>query len=95
MRRQTNRTSIMLDKYLIVMRNIHNDVNGNPRYEVIITDTENAKACKSSVGYTYRFTGHYCGELGEAVYALLYHLTFTVGDTSEVNKIKTLYKEEV
>ncbi len=95
MRKQKNKTSILIDKYLVTLTNLHNTRDGAPRYEATITDLENAKISSSTTGYTYRFRGHYCGDRGEALYVLLYHLTFVVDDISEVKRIKEVYKEEV
>lgn len=56
--------------YLVSLKRIKNDINGNPRYEGLVHSLEvwgvSNVVEKSFIhsGY-YRFTGHYLGEYGE------------------------------
>lgn len=52
--------------YIVTLERLNNDRNGNARYKaVIIFPDETAKDLYNAV---YTFTGHYCGEYGEAAH---------------------------
>lgn len=57
--------------YIVTLERLNNDRNGNPRYKaVIIFPEENTKSFFNAV---YTFTGHYCGEYGEAEHIVKYY----------------------
>lgn len=60
-------------KYAVTLSRVNNDVNGNPRFEALITDIE-ALASGYSTTYTYRFGGHYMGNEDEAAWIVDCHL---------------------
>jgi hypothetical protein len=76
MKRLDNQMAFIISKngkmYVVILERINNDINGNPRYKAIITFND-FQECEK-VAYVYTFTGHYCGEKGEAEYILNRHL---------------------
>ena len=68
MKRLTNKTSYLTrgkaDTYFVTLERIHNDRNGNPRFEAVLIPFANYSHVVSSP--VYRFTGHSLGEEREA-----------------------------
>lgn len=58
-------------KYAVTLSRIKNDVNGNPRFEALITDLEDL-ASGYSTTYTYRFSGHHMSNKNEAMWILVF-----------------------
>lgn len=70
---QTYRVETEKAVYLVNIKSIKNDINGNPRYNaniILFEDKNEANPNEHLYFYTaqYNFTGHYCGWNGEAEY---------------------------
>lgn len=65
-KRLNNTSSYLIDDYAVVLTRIHNDVNGNPRYQAELIPLGNLNACKYSCVARYTFTGHYMADVDEA-----------------------------
>lgn len=60
--------------YAVTLTTIHNDINGNPRYEASVTNLSDLENYGYAGAFRYRFTGHYFGEHKEAEFILDRHL---------------------
>ena len=60
--------------YIVTLTRIHNDVNGNPRFEAVITNHDVMLSDGYANAYRYRFTGHYMAERQEAEWILARHM---------------------
>lgn len=79
--KQDNLKSVIkIKNYIITLERIKNTSSGNPRYKAILINENNysqniedGKAYKSSIAFSYTFTGHYWTEYSEAEYILKHH----------------------
>lgn len=65
-KRLNNINNLMVDGNLVILERINNDTNGNPRFKAYIPN--------GTQTYVYTFTGHYCGDQGEAEHIYQHHL---------------------
>ena len=78
-RRLDNMTTYVIDigcdkaipqrQYAVTISRSGKDANGNPRFFAIVTKLDSLTFDGFVDSRCYTFTGHYCGEKGEAEYA--------------------------
>ena len=73
-RKQSSGQTFKIENYLITIINIKNNVYGNPRYEVIISDLDLLNKYGDCEAIKYRFTGHYWDKIKEVKWVLQKHL---------------------
>ena len=64
-KRLYNTTAYLKDGYIVILEQIKNDINGNPRFKAAITKAEN-----NAIVYNFTFGGHFCGPNGEVEFIL-------------------------
>lgn len=80
-KRQTNQTSYYIKNYLVTIKRIKNDINGNPRWAATITDIKAAKTAAASCGawaYDYIFNCYFSYDADAAKHILEYHINNTL-----------------
>lgn len=68
-------TSYIIDNYIVTITRAKNDINGNPRYNAILTNLENLLKQGTSETYSYTFSAYYCNEREACLYIVTYHKT--------------------
>lgn len=69
----TTQTSYIINNYIVVIERAKNDINGNPRYNAILTNLENLRKWGNGGAYSYTFGAYYCTEREACEYILKHH----------------------
>lgn len=74
MKQQDTQTSILILHFCITLQTLKNSDVGTPRNRAYITNLNDLKQRGEAGAFVYDFTGHYCGDYGEALFILKYHV---------------------
>ena len=70
-KRLTNLDVFDFNHYLVELERVHNDINGNPRFQATIIDNDTNG---DRIAYRYKFNGHFYSNRLEADWILKEHL---------------------